>query len=272
MVDSDDATEQSTLPEATAEVARLAMHLFDEAEIPFLVSGAFALAHYTDIERYTKDFDVCLRASDIDRALDALSEAGFETEVTSDLWLAKAHYDGQMVDLVFNSGHAEHPVDETWFRRAVEREILGRTARIVPVEELIRSKAFIMERERYDGADVAHLVRCTGDEMDWEHLVDSFGPHWHVLFAHLVLFEYIYPSRRETIPDEVVETLVERLEHERDTAPPEADICRGTLLSRTRYIVDIDRWGCLDGRVRPHGVLSKTQARGLSGQTDEASD
>ena len=34
---------------------------------------------------------------------------------------------------------------------------------LIPAEEMIWSKAFIMERERYDGADVAHILRACAE-------------------------------------------------------------------------------------------------------------
>ena len=35
-------------------------------------------------------------------------------------------------------------------------------------EETLWSKAFVMERERYDGADVAHLILAHGERLDWD--------------------------------------------------------------------------------------------------------
>ena len=51
-----------------------------------------------------------------------------------------------------------------------------------------------MERERYDGADVAHIILAYGDRMDWRRLIDRFGRYWRVLLSHLVLYGFIYPS------------------------------------------------------------------------------
>ena len=71
---------------------------------------------------------------------------------------------------------------------------------IAPAEETIWSKAFVMERERFDGADVAHLILGHGDKLDWQRLLERFGPHWRVLLAHLVLFGFIFPSARSRVP------------------------------------------------------------------------
>jgi hypothetical protein len=45
--------------------------------------------------------------------------------------------------------------------------VLGVPVRLCPPEEIIWSKAFIMERERYDGADISHLIRACQGRLDW---------------------------------------------------------------------------------------------------------
>ena len=78
-------------------------------------------------------------------------------------WLAKAHHGDKFIDVIFNSGNGVAEVDDEWFAHAVDEEVLGAPVKLVPAEEMIWSKAMIMERERYDGADVAHLLRhCSG--------------------------------------------------------------------------------------------------------------
>jgi len=47
---------------------------------------------------------------------------------------------------------------------------------LTPVEEMLWSKAFVMERHRYDGADIAHLIRARGEHFDWNRLLQRFGP------------------------------------------------------------------------------------------------
>jgi hypothetical protein len=108
-----------------------------------------------------------------------------------------------------------------------------------------------MERERYDGADIAHLLRARGAEMDWPRLLQRFGVHWRVLFSHLILFHYIYPGERAQIPGSVLDELVRRLQQEMQTASPSTQVCHGTFLSNTQYLIDMERWGYQDGRWHP---------------------
>jgi hypothetical protein len=227
---------------------RDALALLDDAAVPHLVGGAYALRHYTGIERETKDLDLFVRRGDVERGLAALRAAGFETELTSAAWLAKATRDDHLVDLIFASDNGVAVVDDLWFAHAESGAALDRDIEFIPVEEMIWSKAFVMERHRFDGADVTHLIRARGDRLDWERLVTRFGANWRVLLAHLVLFGFVYPRERAAVPPDVVADLVRRLEGEDATPPEPAAICRGTLLSREQYRVDVERWGYRDAR------------------------
>jgi hypothetical protein len=110
-------------------------------------------------------------------------------------------------------------------------------------------KAFIMERERFDGADIAHILQSCAEQLDWRHLVRRFGPDWRVLLSHLVLFNYIYPSEREKIPASIVDGLIAQLRSAERTAGVNR-ICRGTLLSRKQYLVDIQERVFRDARLQ----------------------
>ena len=76
---------------------------------------------------------------------------------------------------------------------------------------MIWSKAFIQERERFDGADVIHLLRETGPSLDWPRLLMRFGDHWRVLLSHLILFGFVYPDKRQNVPAWVMDELMRRL-------------------------------------------------------------
>ena len=230
---------------------------FQAARISFLIGGSFALARYTTIDRDTKDIDIFLRASDMPAAMALLEQAGYRTEVPFPHWLAKVHANGSFIDLIFSSGNGVARVDDLWFEHAVEHEVLGMRVRLCPPEEMVWSKAFIQERERFDGADVMHLLRELGPRLDWPHLLARFGDHWPVLFSHIVMFRYIYPDRRDRVPAWVVDELTRRL----PTVQPEPDrhICNGTLLSREQYLADIERHGYQDARLVPHGAMTPVE-------------
>src|SRR5262249_56732647 len=71
---------------------------------------------------------------------------------------------------------------------------------------------------------------------DWSSDVCSsdlmrFGDYWRVLLAHLIMFGFVYPDKRQNVPAWVTDELIRRLTVSRPNL--QSDICYGTLLSRS---------------------------------------
>ena len=247
------------VPAGPTAFYRRALEVLRTARIPFLISGAFAFTHYTGIERITKDFDVFVRRDDAARALEALAADGCRTELTFPHWLGKAFSGDDFIDVIFNSGNGAAPVDDAWFEHASHGVVFGLTVPLAPVEELLWQKALIMERERYDGADVLHLILACARTLDWRRLIARFGDHWRVLLSYLVLFGFVYPSERHRVPSGVMQELLRRLQREESSAAPTARICYGTVLSREQYLADVEKWGFRDARLRPVGGMTEDE-------------
>ena len=239
------------------DIYRRALDVMIQTGLPFLVGGAYAFKEYTGISRFTKDFDVFVRPDDLEPHLSALEAAGFRIERPFPHWLAKAHQDDDFLDLIYSSGNGVARVDDSWFEHAGDAVILDHPVKLVPPEEVIWSKSFIMERERYDGADVAHILLARGNTLDWKRLLGRFGGYWRVLYSHLVLFGFVYPGERALVPEWVLHELAGRLDAELRTPPPTERLCQGTILSRQQYLPDIERWGYHDARVFPRGHMSR---------------
>src|SRR4051794_26816312 len=157
------------------EFYRSALSVLSGSGVPFMVGGSYALERLTGIARKTKDIDIFVLPRDCRRVLDVLGTAGYGVELHDPSWLAKAFHHRHLLDIVFNSGNGLCPVDEEWFEHAAEAEVLGVRVKLGPVEESIWQKAYIMERERFDGADVIHLILHCGRTLDWERLLRRFG-------------------------------------------------------------------------------------------------
>jgi hypothetical protein len=230
--------------------------VFDAAGIDFLIGGAYAFACYTGIERHTKDCDIFVRPADFDRTLRALEDAGFATEVPFPHWLGKARHGEYFVDLIYSSGNGVARVDDEWFVNAGRDRVFDVPVRLCPPEEMVWSKALIQERERFDGADVAHLLLARGAQMDWSRMLRRFGRNWRPLLSHLVLFGFIYPNERTQIPAWVMRELLGRLERELGTPSATQKVCAGTLLSRQQYLHDVEQRGFIDARALPDNPMS----------------
>lgn len=237
---------------ATHAMYARALDALRAREVPFLVGGTWSLKHHCGIVRDTKDVDVFVARDDLDDALDALRHSGFRTERTFPHWLAKAWSGDRFVDVIYDAGNGCAPVDRGWFEHAEPGVLLGVPVQICPAEESIWSKAFIMERERYDGADVLHLLLARRADLDWSRLIARFGTHHRVLLSHLILFGYVYPREAREIPAWVLPALLARPDEPADARG--APLCRGTMLSRQQYLVDLER-GYVDGRLAPIGAM-----------------
>jgi hypothetical protein len=121
---------------------------------------------------------------------------------------------------------------------------------------MIWSKSFVMEKYRFDGADVAHLIFRQGPDLDWSRLLRRFGRHWRVLLAHLVLFEFIYPGQ-DIVPSSLVARLLRQAQQEGGDSL-RAGVCQGVLLSRKQYRIDTESWGLRDARLDPDVAMTAT--------------
>jgi hypothetical protein len=270
------ATPEATLPpEDTSPVHgdphRAALEALNAAGIQCLIGGAYALqVHLGVLLRAVKDLDLFLRPRDVEAALDVLRQAGYATELTFPHWLAKASAGAEFIDIIFSSGNGVVTIDDGWFEHARVIEMLGLPALLCPPEEGIWARAFVMERERFDGADVAHALRGCAETLDWQRLLARFGPHWRVLYAHLILFGFIYPSERDRIPAWVMSDLAGRIAKEVAAPAPTDRVCQGTLLSRAQFLIDVGRWGYADARLKPRGTLTSEQAEIWTSAIDPA--
>lgn len=221
---------------------REVMTLMERNNVPFVISGAFALHEHTGIWRDTKDLDIFLPAPEVGRALRLLEKDGFETEVTDPIWLAKARRDGFFVDLITGMSNAVLRVDYSWIRHASRAQVFGMSVRVLAPEELIASKVFVTRRERFDGADICHVIYGTRGKFDWQRLMSLIGEHWEMLFWCLVLYHYIYPANTDFVPREMWEELLKRFTVE--LAHPNKGVdFRGSLIDDKMFAIDVEEWG-----------------------------
>lgn len=143
-------------PEAEAFYSEV-LHHMEESRIPFLVSGTFALASYTGIDRPTKDVDVFTKAGDALKLLHYFKERGVDVEIVDERWLARITRGDLFVDVIYNMPTVTTHVTDEWFVNAPETELFGAKVKLVPPTQFIWSKIFVQDHHRYDGADVAHI-------------------------------------------------------------------------------------------------------------------
>jgi hypothetical protein len=236
------------IPEAEREVYRLALETLNRAGVPYVVSGLYAIHVYTGVYRETKDLDLLMEPHVVLDAARALKDAGFTVRLEEPHWLAKALMDAQ-VDLIFGMANGIGFIDADWYAHSRPAILAATPVRVAPPEELIWHRLFIGERHRFDMADVVHLILHLGRDLNWDRLLERVGPNWRLLVSQLQFFNYVYPEHRDRVPDSVRERLRER---DLDDLSPEpegkAPLCRGTMLSRYSFAIDVNEWGFRDAR------------------------
>ncbi|MFL6829394.1 MAG: hypothetical protein ACJ8D5_02085 [Sphingomicrobium sp.] len=228
-------------PEAEAFYSAV-LQLMAASEIPFLVSGTYALASYTGIDRPTKDVDVFAKAGDALKLLAYFRAKGFEVETVDERWLNRITKGELFVDIITNMPTVTTHVTDDWFVDAPEAELFGATVRLVPPTQFIWSKIFVQDHHRYDGADVAHMILKCHDRIDWKMLLSHMELYWEVLLIALLNFRFIYPSERAVVPQWLMDELLERLRDQMQVKAPSKRVCRGRIFSPRDYSIDVEQW------------------------------
>ena len=244
------------LPEKQEALAREVLIELGEQRIPYAVAGAFALLQHTEICRSTKDLDLFLTAKNWALALRYLQEHGFQCEVCDPVWLAKVHRDHYFVDLITGMSNAAVSVDDSWIRNARPAQVLGIQTRVLAPEELLVSKLFVTRRERFDGADIVHIIYGTTGNLDWGRILHLAGEHWEMLLWALVLFRYVYPAQTHYVPAVLWQDLLGRY-LKLVLEPDGRGKFRGSLIDDNMFAIDVKDWGLDD-------VLQEYRSRRLS--------
>jgi len=230
--------------------------VLEQHRVPYAVAGAFALLHHTGICRATKDLDIFLTSKSSSTALSYLQEHGFQCEVCDPVWLAKVHRDNYFVDLITGMSNAAVSVDESWIRHAQPASVLAIPTRVLAPEELLVSKLFVTRRERFDGADIVHIIYATAGNLDWGRILQLAGEHWEMLLWALVLFRYVYPAQTRYVPAVLWQDLVGRF-LKLVLQPDGQGKFRGSLIDDNMFAIDVNDWGLDD-------VLQEYRSRRLS--------
>jgi len=234
-----------TLPPEAASLYSEVLQAMNQHGVAYAIAGAFALQKYTGICRLTKDLDIFMKAEDIPAALDYLAQLNFRCETLDPVWLSKAHRGEYFVDLISGMSNAAIVVDDSWMQRTLPSLIAGVPSRIISVEDLLASKLFVIRRERFDGADIAHIIYRTKGRLDWSRVLELAGEHWEIVLWALILFGYVYPAQTHFVPPALGQDLLARYMHE--VQHPNANArFRGSLVDDNMFSIDMKDWGLDD--------------------------
>lgn len=172
-----------------------------------MLGGGFAQAAFIGRWRDTKDIDFYLRPSDRERVIAALTRAGFadyyRTLPYDRKWIYRSVKAGVIVDIIWSMANQRAQVDELWFARARQLTIRGQVLQVIPPEELMWCKLYVLQRDRCDWTDLFNLTYARGRELDWEHLSRRLEDDVPLLKALLSLYAWLRPLDARKLPSDL---------------------------------------------------------------------
>jgi Nucleotidyltransferase of unknown function (DUF6036) len=231
------------IPSDQHALFREVLESFETSGKQYAVAGAFALQKHTGIFRSTKDLDIFMSPEAARTALKDLKKAGFQCEVCDPIWLAKVHRDGYFVDIITGMSNGVITVYQSWIDRAQPANVLGVPSRVLAAEELLASKLFVTRRERFDGADIAHIIYATRGNLDWARILELAGEHWELVLWNLLLFRYVYPAQSKLVPQTIWRDLLTRFSELVLNSAQIDGKFRGSLVDDAMFAIDVEEWG-----------------------------
>ena len=178
-----------------------------KAGVPFLLGGAMALAAFTGRWHSTKDVDFIVRSGQQHQLIATLLQSGFtdyfEREAYDRSWIFRGWRDDVILDVIWALPNHRVTVDNAWFEHARPVTLRGEAYQTMPLEEFIRVKLYVMQRQRCDWVDVLNALAGSVERGNWEHLIARMGPDLPLLQAVLIIFAWMAPGRVNLIPPEV---------------------------------------------------------------------
>jgi putative nucleotidyltransferase-like protein len=158
------SSDPQNLEDLVATMKRAAAALRD-TDVPFMLGGGLA-AWARGGPRTDNDVDLFIREEDAERALEALVEIGMRPERPPEEWLLKAFDGDVLVDLIYRPTGG--PIDEEFFGRAGELEVLGHGLLVASIDDVFVSKLLAVTEQEPDFRAVLALARALREQIDWE--------------------------------------------------------------------------------------------------------
>ncbi|MFO7965902.1 MAG: nucleotidyltransferase [Desulfobacterales bacterium] len=227
---------------AEEEIYAQWLKILESAEIEYAVGGAYALGFHTNIWRNTKDLDIFVTPADLRKTLKTMQESGFWTTVKNTSWLAKFRSENYFMDLIFGLSNHANKIDRSWIENAVPAEIFGISSRVLRPEEFLASKVYVMRRERFDGSDIAHLIRAVKGRLNWERILEILQQDRQLLLWHLLFFDYVYPGHSNYLPTDLMAYLFDKAKRRWQDGNIPKEAFFGMRVDPKQFEIDLDRF------------------------------
>jgi len=177
----------------------------------FAIGGGFASNAYTGMWRNTKDLDLFVLASDREAFVSLLGDLGFADYYAQKpydrSWIYRGCLGDIIVDIIWQMANHRAPVDDLWLQNGPSIELGNERFPLVPPEETLWTKLYVLQRERCDWPDALNLIGALGPELDWPRLLERMGDDKPLLAAAVSVFGWVCPPRAQALPHFVWKSL-----------------------------------------------------------------
>jgi hypothetical protein len=155
--------------------------------------------------RPSKDLDLYVLPQQKDRLIGVLLDLGlqdyYDKSPYDRSWIFRSTKNDEIVDVIWTMANHRTEVDQNWIRCGPEVEFGGERIKLIPVEELIWSKLYVLQRDRSDWPDVINLIDRSLHTIDWHRLFDRLGEDAPLLASVLGVYGWLRPEQIEHLPE-----------------------------------------------------------------------
>ncbi len=159
---------------------------------------------YAGLWRNTKDMDFYVRPRDRERMMQLLLDADlrdyYEKLAYDRNWIFRTYKADTIVDLMWGMANQRAWVDDGWLQGPIA-EADGLEFRLLPPEEALWSKLYVMQRDRCDWPDSFNVLRGIGPQLDWKHLIRRTEKDARLLAGLLCVYAWLCPEGARELPE-----------------------------------------------------------------------
>lgn len=174
-----------------------------DRNLRFAVGGGLASMTYAGQWRNTKDIDLYVLPRDRDEMIGVVTTLGlqdyYEQLPYDRKWIHRSYKDETIVDIMWAMANQRAEVDEAWLN-GPEVQAGEECFRLLPAEEELWSKLYVMQRDRCDWPDALNMLYGVGPQLDWRHLLARVAEDRALLAGLVSSFAWLYAERARELP------------------------------------------------------------------------
>lgn len=200
------ATWPDRIPDAEWQVYQPLLADALDHGLEFAVGGGIAFSHYARRWRNTKDLDLYVYPKDRALFIELVTRHGFvdlyETASYDRTWIYRSQKPPVIIDIMWEMANHRTQNDTGWLARGDVVLVRGIPLRMLPPEELLWAKLYVLQRDRSDWTDLLNVIYGSGGRIDWDYLLRRVRPDERLIGALLNIYAWLCPgAARELNPE-----------------------------------------------------------------------